>query len=73
MQTADKDPKTIGEHLKKHRLQRRLLQNQVAKLLGVNRGSVQNWELGIYEPSDIFVAKIVSFLGYDPRNQVSMR
>jgi transcriptional regulator with XRE-family HTH domain len=69
IQTAPSDPKTLGEHVKKHRLERHLLQSQLAKLLGVDRISVQNWERGIYEPSPRVIEKVIEFLGYDPRNQ----
>jgi DNA-binding XRE family transcriptional regulator len=65
-QTFAKEPRTVGEHLKSVRLKRHLLQTEVASLLGVNRGSVQNWERGIYEPSAGIVSKIVDFLGYNP-------
>jgi putative transcriptional regulator len=57
----------VGKRLKKRRLERHLLQSEVAKLLGVSRNSVQNWEHGVHEPTTGVVPKIVEFLGYDPR------
>jgi DNA-binding XRE family transcriptional regulator len=69
IQTTPREPKTLGEHVKKHRLECHLLQSQLAKLLGVDRISVQNWERGIYEPSLRVVEKVIEFLGYNPRNQ----
>jgi len=69
-QTASQEPKTLGEHMKKCRLERHLIQTQLAKLLGVDRVSVQNWESGIYEPHQGTVLKIIEFLGYDPRSEL---
>jgi transcriptional regulator with XRE-family HTH domain len=66
---APKEPKTLGEHLRKRRLERHLLQTQLARLFGVDRVSVQNWESGIYEPNQGMVPKIIEFLGYDPRSE----
>jgi len=61
------EPNTIGEHVRKRRLERHLLQSQLAEILGVNRISVQNWERDVYEPSAASIPKIIDFLGYDPR------
>jgi DNA-binding transcriptional regulator YiaG len=66
-QTVPKEPKTLGEHVRKRRLERHLLQYQLAKLLGVDRISVQNWERRVYEPSPRVIEKVIRFLGYDPQ------
>ena len=42
------------------------MQSDLAKRLGVHRGSIQNWERGVGEPALRHVPKIVEFLGYDP-------
>jgi DNA-binding XRE family transcriptional regulator len=60
-------PKTLGEHIRKRRLEKHLLQTQLAKILSVDRVSIQNWERGIYEPNTMITGKIVEFLGYDPK------
>jgi len=57
----------LGEHLKKRRLELHLHQSQLARLLGVDRVSVQNWERGIHEPNAKVTPKVIGFLGYDPR------
>jgi DNA-binding transcriptional regulator YiaG len=36
--------KTLGDHLRKRRLDLRLLQRQAAQKLGVDKASVHNWE-----------------------------
>lgn len=51
-QTAAKYPKIIGEHLKRRRLELHLMQAEVAKRLGVHKGSIQNWERGVGTPAD---------------------
>lgn len=60
-------PKTIGEHLKKRRLDLGLDQQQVADRMGVIWNSVSNWERGIYRPSKRAMPNLIAFLGYDPR------
>jgi len=65
-QAAPDRPATLGDHIRRRRLELRLLQSQVAECLGANRISVQNWERGVYEPAPRFLPGIIQFLGYDP-------
>lgn len=58
---------TIGDHLRKRRLDLGLLQREVADRLGVNETSVTNWELSRTRPELRFLPRIFAFLGYDPR------
>ena len=60
-------PRTIGEHMKKRRLELGLEQEQVASLVGVTWLSVSNWERAVYRPSKRPMPKIIAFLGFDPR------
>jgi transcriptional regulator with XRE-family HTH domain len=60
------DPKTVGEHLLKKRLDRGLLQREVADVLGTTESNVWNWESNRNEPALRFIPRIVGFLGYDP-------
>ena len=62
-------PKTIGEHLNKRRLELGLEQEQVAKMMGVTWLSVSNWERGVYRPTKKAMNPIIAFLGYDPRHE----
>jgi transcriptional regulator with XRE-family HTH domain len=64
-QVAPKEPKTIGEHIKKRRLALHLLQADLAKRLGVHWGSIQNWERGATQPAIRHLPAIIKFLGYD--------
>lgn len=65
-QISTTSPKTIGEHLRKRRLELHLLQNQVAKRIGVHKASIQNWERGLGKPMIKHLPAIIQFLGYDP-------
>jgi transcriptional regulator with XRE-family HTH domain len=60
------EPKVIGEHLRKHRLDLGWRQKAVARLLNVHVGSINNWERGIGVPRPRQLAGIIKFLGYDP-------
>ena len=60
-------PSTIGEHIKKRRLELGFEQEQVAAEVGVTWLSVSNWERGIYRPAKKAMVPIIAFLGYDPR------
>jgi hypothetical protein len=61
------DPKTLGEHLRRARLDRGLLQRQVAEAIGCHHASLHNWKRGRREPEPRFLPGILRFLGYDPR------
>jgi transcriptional regulator with XRE-family HTH domain len=58
--------KTLGDHLRKKRLDLKLLQKDVARKLGVDKTSIHNWERGHTTPSLCFVPRIKNFLGYNP-------
>ncbi len=58
--------KTIGDHIRKRRLDLKLTQKQVAEKLGVDEATVWNWETGKIEPLVRQIPTIISFLGYDP-------
>lgn len=58
--------KPFGDHLKKKRLDLKLLQGDVAQKLGVNKTSIHNWERGSATPSLFFMPRILKFVGYIP-------
>lgn len=62
----DVDPKTLGEHIKKRRLEFGLPQREVGERLNVSVNTVLNWETGKTEPLIEFMPAIIRFLGYDP-------
>jgi transcriptional regulator with XRE-family HTH domain len=57
---------TLGDHIRKERLDMRLLQKDVAKVLCVDTMTVNNWERNRCLPRLYLFPKIVQFLGYDP-------
>ena len=61
-----KEIKSLGDHIRKARLDRRLLQQDVATLLGVDETSVWQWERNRTDPQVHFIPAICGFLGYAP-------
>lgn len=62
----DFEPTTIGEHIKKERLRRGLLQKDVAQEIGVTLFSIMNWETGLSRPMTRHLPAIIKFLAYNP-------
>ena len=60
-------PQTLGEQLRKHRLELRWLQTDVAAKIGVSSASVSDWERGITSPSRRMTKKIQEFLDCPPK------
>ena len=57
---------TLGNHIRKRRLDLKLTQKQVALILGTNVTSILGWETNLHSPVISFIPKIVKFLGYIP-------
>jgi len=58
--------KTLGDHIRATRLERGVLQREVAELIVVRRGTTNKWECNRGEPRAMDVPRILEFLGYDP-------
>jgi len=58
-------PKTIGEHLRKKRMELGLYQREAGSKIGVGASSIWNWEHGV-EPELVYIPRIIDFLGYVP-------
>ena len=56
--------KTLGDHLRKRRLDLKLLQSEVADRIGADETTVLNWEKNRATPSLPFLPRIIQFLGY---------
>tara|TARA_B100000315_G_scaffold32482_1_gene27385 strand:+ start:275 stop:496 length:222 start_codon:yes stop_codon:yes gene_type:complete len=54
------NPKTIGEHIRKRRMDLGLEQKDLAKIIGVTESSIWNWENG-WNPSKRYMKKIEGF------------
>ncbi|MDR3405949.1 MAG: helix-turn-helix domain-containing protein [Chthoniobacter sp.] len=60
-------PKTIGEMIRKHRLDLGLRQRDVAEIIGCNTATVTNWEKSHTAfPQINHMAGVVRFLGFNP-------
>ncbi|MFN0314181.1 MAG: helix-turn-helix domain-containing protein [Burkholderiales bacterium] len=60
-------PQTIGEHIKKRRLELGLTQQEAATRLGVTPFTVLHWETGATKTIPVkAMPGIIAFLGYDP-------
>lgn len=59
-------PQTIGEHIRKIRLEKGLFQEDVAKLIGVSTDCITNWENNHGIPQIQFMPAIIEFLGFVP-------
>jgi len=64
-------PTTLGDHIRKKRLDLKLLQKDVAKILGTQIDTVTYWENNRVELSLDFLPKIINFLGYVPLSIIS--
>ena len=59
--------RSIGDHVRKRRLDLGLLQRDVALQIGVDEATVFNWEAGTASPSLRALPGVIRFLDYDPR------
>ena len=60
------NPQTVGEHIKRQRMLRRLTQKQTAVVLGVSQYTIIDWEKGRSDAPVRCGPAILAFLGYDP-------
>jgi transcriptional regulator with XRE-family HTH domain len=65
-QDYPKNLKTLGDHLRKRRLDQKLLQREVGFQLGVDEATINNWETNRTSPSLSHIPKILKFIGYVP-------
>jgi transcriptional regulator with XRE-family HTH domain len=63
---------TLGDHLRKVRLDRGLSQPDVARILKVTTDMVTCWELNRNQPTAKFAKAIIDFIGYFPFQSTSM-
>ncbi len=63
----DKTPVSIGDHIRKRRLELGLLQKDVAKRIKVTEDCITNWENNRSEPMIHYLPAIIQFLGYSPQ------
>lgn len=66
-----KDLRTLGDHVRKHRLDLGLRQKDVGALVGAAKPTVDAWEHRGTRPGPHILRKLVTFLGYAPEEAVS--
>jgi len=57
---------SLGDHIRKARLDRGLLQKDVALAIGVSENALTAWETGRQKPHLTALPKVFAFLGYTP-------
>lgn len=60
------DLKTVGDHIRRRRLERELLQKDVANILQVSEDTITYWENNRTIPQIQLMPRIIRFLGYIP-------
>jgi DNA-binding XRE family transcriptional regulator len=63
-QQLSKLPQSLGDQIRKHRLELHWLQSDFAKAVGVHVVSVSNWERGTSTPSRRMMKRIQGFLDH---------
>ena len=61
-----KELKSLGDHVRRRRIQLGLLQKEAAKQIGASKASIVSWEMNRYEPATLYIPEIIRFLGYCP-------
>ncbi len=61
-----KELKTLGDHVRKKRLDLNKCQYEVAQIIGVNKTTIFNWERNYSSPELKYMPKVIEFLGYMP-------
>lgn len=62
--------KTLGDHIRKRRLDLDQLQKEAAEQIGVDAASIGNWESNKIQPMVHCLPAILTFLGYNPLPEV---
>ena len=63
-------PETLGDRIRRRRMELGLLQREVAGFIGVDESTVWNWEANRVHPSPRYLSRILEFLvrgGVPPR------
>jgi transcriptional regulator with XRE-family HTH domain len=61
-----KEPRTIGDHIRRRRLALKMFQKDVAAEIGVDVTSIRNWETNAATPEVRYMPAIIGFLGFNP-------
>lgn len=67
-----REPKTIGEHLRKRRLELAIFQSQAARRLRVSTVTLSRWECDKVYPTWPQQPAVIAYLGFDPFNDPAL-
>ena len=56
---------SIGQRLKEARLAKQITQEDLAKLVGVTKGAIGNYETGVSSPKETILIRLMDALGID--------
>ena len=59
-------PQTLGDFIRKKRVESLQLQSQVAQIIGVSEDTITNWETNRFIPQINLYPAIFQYLGYYP-------
>jgi len=65
-QSYPDNPQTVGEHIRKKRIDSNQTQMEVSIIIGVDEDTITGWELGRYVPQVHWYPAIIKYLGYYP-------
>jgi DNA-binding XRE family transcriptional regulator len=68
----EKEPTTLGQHLKKKRFLAGIRQSEAALKLGVSNKTLSLWETDRVYPAWDFQPRLTAYLGYDPFNDPTL-
>ena len=68
-----KEPKTIGECLRKRRLELGIVQLEAARRLGISTVTLSRWECDKVYPTWNHQPDLIAYLGYDPFPSCGLR
>jgi len=63
---------TLGDHIRKRRLDLGLSQGQAAQKLDIKKESIHRWERNYNQPETRHIPKIYDFLGYCPYQRYTL-
>jgi DNA-binding transcriptional regulator YiaG len=65
-QSYPDNPQSVGEHIRKKRIDSNKTQLEVAIISGVDEDTITGWELGRYVPQVHWYPAVITYLGYYP-------
>ena len=66
----DKEVSKFGQKVRKVRLQKKMSQGDIARILGVHRTYISGLERGVRNPSLLTIQKVAKALGVNAKNLI---